>query len=118
MNAAQMKYLFLQLDHIERDLFRKIEENYHDSPNFEEKVEMIRNGEVPLRPLAALKSYTDLIDAYDFTGKVVDLSETRNKKRESLKDRIQHIKNAVVFDGQTTAQEMLAGAKTISIEEL
>ena len=119
MTASQMKYLFQQLDSIERDLCRKIDKIYPDTfPTFAEKYELIRARRVKLLPLEQLNKYTDLEDAFDFSNIGTDHKELREQKYDVLAKRIQSLKNMVVFDGASEVHDLLKQIRELGVSEL
>ena len=101
MNAAQMKYLFTQLDEIQRSLNVKIADTYPDCPTAEDKYTLIMDRKVSLKPVENVSKYTYLFDAYDFSDTQHKCNtETRRKKYDALAAKIQDMKNSVVFDGE------------------
>ena len=123
MNASQMKYLFTELERIESSLKSTIEKEYPDSPTLEEKFSLIREGKVRLKSYEEVMKncYNDpyLFKAYDFSGvEFCCRSAIRTEKRAALKERIQDLKNSVVFDGELKAQDVIASARCLTPKDL
>ena len=119
MNASQIKYLFQQLDGIGRDLCRKIDKTYPDTfPTFAEKYELIRAGKVNLLPFKELNKYTNLVDAFDFSSTGIDNKELREQKYKTLAERIQSLKNTVVFDGASEVHDLLKQIRELDVSGL
>ena len=107
------------MDGIERDLCRKIDKTHPDTfPTFAEKYELIRAGKVNLLPFEKLNKYTDLEDAFDFSSIGIDNEELREQKYEALAERIQSLKNTVVFDGADEVHKLLKQIRELDVSEL
>ena len=119
MNATQMKYLFNQLESIQRDLVNKIHETYKDYPDFKDLCQAIRDGHAVLKPQDELRPYVELRNAFMFPRVIYqDNEQTRTAKVAALAQGIQEIKNAVVFEGNAEVNELLKEARELDITEL
>ncbi len=106
MNKQQTDYAFERIDSIKASKLRTFASTLPQAPKsllFEEQYAEIKNGKAKLKPLADLKSYTDLRDAYVYESdkKRDEVMKANKPKVEAYEKKInaavQKLKDDIVF---------------------
>lgn len=106
MNKQQTDYAFERIDSIKASKLRTFASTLPQVPkclSFEEQYAEIKSGKAKIKPLADLRSYTDLKDAYVYTAdkKRDDVLKANKPKSEAYEQKInaaaQKLKDNIVF---------------------